>query len=372
MTSCVLFRPVLALITRWLAIEAVKSAEYYTYPMPPAGGNKAAVEMRIVGFDVDLGNDMTQHVNGHVAMLSNPQKHFSVVPPLPGGCGTFSRVSDVANLHSPKCRFATNAGLFNVHTKACYGNIVSNGKILQTVPLNETNVVFGVKNGRYIVGYVSPEDIKGGGFEELVAGLGWLVKNGTNVVKETWKDANIDVQTSGKGFKYARMRSGRTAVGHDSEGRLVIFQVDGDARGVHSYGMTLEEVADRLISHFNVTNAIGLDSGGSTSFARDGNMVNYPSDQQPPSCPELPPYECERPTSTALCVHDSVEEQPKVTLSFWSFGAVMAAVGLLGSAVGGVAAMTMKKSRKERDGNRDLKAELTDDKEDSDNSSRQA
>merc|ERR1712151_742640 len=69
--------------------------------------------------------------------------------------------------------------------------------------------------------------------------------------------------------------------------------------------MTLHEVADHLIKNFNVTNAIAVDSGGSTSFAKDGALINYASDQYPPSCPQLPPFECERPTSTALCIHDS-------------------------------------------------------------------
>merc|ERR1712048_1244082 len=87
--------------------------------------------------------------------------------PLPGGCGTFSRVTDIAKLHTPKCRFATNAGLFNVHTKACYGYIVSDGAAIQTIPLNETDVAFGIKDGQFVVGYVSPEDIAADGFEEL-------------------------------------------------------------------------------------------------------------------------------------------------------------------------------------------------------------
>merc|ERR1711972_373641 len=134
---------------------------------------------------------------------------------------------------------------------------------------------------------------------------GWLVKDGKNYIDESWVDAYKGVQTTGPGDEYKEMRSGRTAIGHDIKGRLLIFQVDGDGRGVHSYGMTLNEVANHLIKFFNVTNAIAFDSGGSTSFAKDGQFINYPSDQYPPSCPQLPPFECERPTSTALCIYDS-------------------------------------------------------------------
>jgi len=216
-------------------------------------------------------------------------------------------------------------------------------------------------------GYVSPEDIAAGGFEELVEGLVWLVKNGANNVDESWKEAYTAVQTSGKGDKYARMRSGRTAVGHDDKGRLIIFQVDGDARGVHSYGMTLHEVADHLIKHFNVTNAVAMDSGGSTSFAKDGQFINYPSDQYPPSCPQLPPFECERPTSTALCIHDTEEllDDPKIVLSLWSFGGVMVVAALVGSVIGSVILTTTKMRKHDSH----LKEELNEEKEESDESS---
>merc|ERR1712232_300528 len=146
------------------------------------------------------------------------------------------------------------------------------------------------------------------------------------------------------GDKYKDMRSGRTAIGHDLHGRLIIFQVDGDARGVHSYGMTLHEVADHLIKFFNVTNAVALDSGGSTSFAKDGQFINYPSDQYPPSCPQLPPFECERPTSTALCIYDS-EDRLGGVISFATTmgGYAVAITG--GTLIGALAVSYFSKSK---------------------------
>merc|ERR1712032_1561393 len=120
--------------------------------------------------------------------------------------------------------------------------------------------------------------------------------------------------------------------------------------GVHSYGMTLHEVADHLIKFFNVTNAIALDSGGSTSFARDGEFINYPSDQ-------FPPFECERPTSTALCIHDSEDMLDGVMSFVGSAGGYVCAIAV-GVLMGAVATMYVAKSRK-RAG--DLKKSLTDD-----------
>jgi len=229
--------------------------------------------------------------------------------------------------------------------------------------MEETNVAFGIKNGEFVVGYVSPEDIAAGGFEELVNGLGWLVKDGKNYIDESWEDAYKAVQTSGNGDKYKEMRSGRTAIGHDIKGRLIIFQVDGDARGVHSYGMTLHEVADHLIKFFNVTNAIALDSGGSTSFAKDGQFINYPSDQYPPSCPQLPPFECERPTSTGLCIYDS-EDMLGGVISFASLGgyAVAAAGGALIGALAG--SYFLNKRKKSRTSDKEKELSLTSDESD--------
>jgi len=298
------------------------------------GGKEANVDLRMVGFAIKLGDNQFQHVNGHAAWLSNPRNHFTITAPLPGGCGTLQRVSDMAKKHNPKCRFATNAGMFNTTSKQCFGNLVANGQVLKTVPLNETNVAFGIKNGEYVVGYVSPDDIAAGGFEELVNGLGWLVKDGNNYIDESWVDAYKGVQTSGPGDAYKEMRSGRTAIGHDIKGRLLIFQVDGD-RGVHPYGMTLHEVADHLIKFFNITNAIALDSGGSTSFAKDGQFINYPSDQYPPSCPQLPPFECERPTSTALCIYDSDDALGSI-IPFASIGGYATAIAS-GALIGALA-----------------------------------
>merc|ERR1712032_1015414 len=50
--------------------------------------------------------------------------------------------------------------------------------------------------------------------------------------------------------------------------------------------------------------AINLDGGGSSAMARNGQLINYPSDNQPPSCDASGLYQCERPVSTVLCLHE--------------------------------------------------------------------
>merc|ERR1711972_590123 len=100
----------------------------------------------------------------------------------------------------------------------------------------------------------------------------------------------------------------RTAVGYDKDGRLIILQIDGSiAVGKKKRGMDMSRLADTLIEH-GAVNAINLDGGGSSAMALNGILINYPSDMLPPSCHSSGKYQCKRPVSTVLCVHE-MEEQ---------------------------------------------------------------
>jgi len=121
-------------------------------------------------------------------------------------------------------------------------------------------------------------------------------------VAKGWKEANITVQTSGD--KYATNLASRTAVGWDKNGALMVVQIDGSiAVGANKRGMDMSMLADALIKH-GAVEAINLDGGGSSAMAVDGQLVNYPSDMKPPSCDPSGLYQCERPVSTILCIHE--------------------------------------------------------------------
>jgi hypothetical protein len=81
------------------------------------------------------------------------------------------------------------------------------------------------------------------------------------------------------------LRRARTAVGVTADGKtLVLFTVD---QGAGSEGMTVAEVAERLIEAHAVAIALNLDGGGSTTLAlqdpatQQGRLVNLPSDGAP-------------------------------------------------------------------------------------------
>jgi len=274
------------------------SGRFVTKKMAQVPGiNKAQLDVRMVGSEV-VGN----HVVGHLVTLANPIGRVQLALP-PKGCGTRELTTVTARSHRPFCKLAINAGYFNVSDGACIGNVVSHGQVVQTVPLTQGNVNFGVKNGKFYIGYLKPEEIEG--FDMLVSGVVWLVRDGKNYVNQGWKEANITVQTSGD--KYATNLASRTAVGYDALGRLIVVQVDGSiAVGHNKRGMNMMQVADLLIQH-GAVNAINLDGGGSSAMAHNSILINYPSDNRPPSCDKSGLFQCERPVSTVLCIHEQEE-----------------------------------------------------------------
>jgi flagellar hook assembly protein FlgD len=81
-----------------------------------------------------------------------------------------------------------------------------------------------------------------------------------------------------EGFSAAQLgpRDPRTAVGQLADGRIVLVVVDGRRFG-YSVGVTNFELA-LTMAQLGCTSASALDSGGSTTMAFDGTLLNRPSD----------------------------------------------------------------------------------------------
>ena len=86
-----------------------------------------------------------------------------------------------------------------------------------------------------------------------------------------------------------RGRAPRTAIGQRADGAIVMVAVDGRRRG-WSIGITNWDLAQTLV-HYGCVTGFALDSGGSTTLAFDGKLLNRPSD----------PYG-ERPVGEALVI----------------------------------------------------------------------
>ncbi len=71
-------------------------------------------------------------------------------------------------------------------------------------------------------------------------------------------------------------RNPRTGVGQLADGRLVLVVVDG-RQARYSAGVTTFELA-QILTGLGVVRGMGLDSGGSSTMAFDGKLLNRPSD----------------------------------------------------------------------------------------------
>jgi hypothetical protein len=96
------------------------------------------------------------------------------------------------------------------------------------------------------------------------------------------------VFSANEGFTPSQLapRDPRSAVGQLADGRILFVAVDGRQSG-YSVGMTNFELAQTMM-RLGAVRAMALDSGGSTTLAFDGALLNRPSDRR------------ERPISTAL------------------------------------------------------------------------
>jgi hypothetical protein len=221
----------------------------------------------------------------------------SFLPP-PGGCPGLKTVEESASVYS--CDVATNAGFFNPHTGDCYGNLVSNGNILQLS--GSENVNFGIRrDGSVVVGYMSPSDIVqtgqiGGGWKQLIQGMGWLVRNGKPYLQFDRED--FSRQMTGSSDFFIKVKAPRLALGVDKQGRILILQFDGD-ENVRGYGADLQQMAKYFIKYGDILHAVNLDGGSSDSVMIQGVTVNAP--MEPCHDHAAPAPFCQRPVTTVIC-----------------------------------------------------------------------
>jgi len=101
---------------------------------------------------------------------------------------------------------------------------------------------------------------------DAVSGGPTLVKNGAPVANA--HEALTPIQLNG--------RDPRTAIGQRADGSIVIVAADGREPG-WSVGISNWDLALALV-RYGCVNGFALDSGGSTTVALDGQLLNHPSD----------------------------------------------------------------------------------------------
>ncbi|XP_072838621.2 N-acetylglucosamine-1-phosphodiester alpha-N-acetylglucosaminidase [Pogona vitticeps] len=263
-----------------------------------------AVTRGFVSYIPPEGRDR-RPVYGHITVVADPLRTFSVLEPGgPGGCPSHNRATVEEMARRGKCLVAQNGGYFNTDTGKCLGNVISDGRLVQTSG-GVQNAQFGIrKDGTLVFGYLSEEEVlaKENPFVQLVSGVVWLLRDGEVYVNQSWAVECDETQETGTFDKFVNTMSARTAVGHDKQGRLVLAHMDGQTE---SRGVNLWEMAEFLKKQ-DVVNAINLDGGGSATLVLNGTLASYPSDH----CAFNAMWRCPRSVSTILCVHDPLCEPP--------------------------------------------------------------
>ncbi len=99
--------------------------------------------------------------------------------------------------------------------------------------------------------------------DQVISGGPLLIKDGEIVAEASIAEENFD--------GVILRPTARTAVGTNSNGELLLFVVD--AKRGYSVGATFPELA-RMMKDEGVTNAMGLDGGGSSTLFLDGEIKN--------------------------------------------------------------------------------------------------
>jgi len=144
------------------------------------------------------------------------------------------------------------------------GFIIHEGKVIYDQLNNESirqETVAFTDKGMLIVGKHSISQLKQYGVKEAVSFGPPLIVNGKPTI--TGGDGGWGIAP-------------RTAIGQRDNGEVLLLTIDG--RNIKSFGATLKDVQDILLS-YGAVNAANLDGGSSTTMYFNGNVINTPSDK---------------------------------------------------------------------------------------------
>jgi exopolysaccharide biosynthesis protein len=238
--------------------------------------------------------------------LTAPGIGFAVT--APGGTLETVRQTTLAFLNQEHAQLAINSHFFLpfpsfesnsmlVGLAASHGNvyssfetpvqsccIVANAPALNIDALNHASIVHYNPNfadGRHVLENVN--------LWNTVSGSAQIITDGKKTIP-VYRDASHPdglltpggPDSSSNSDSWYALKNSRTVIGLSQDNRtLFLFTVD---KAGGSLGMSLEEVADLLISEYGVHNALNLDGGGSTTLAMQdpatgaGAIINVSSD----------------------------------------------------------------------------------------------
>jgi exopolysaccharide biosynthesis protein len=105
----------------------------------------------------------------------------------------------------------------------------------------------------------------------------YAIGAGPNLITDGAINITDKEEELGPGGNDVTRRAGHTALGITKDNKLVLFSVDDrKSKSTESLGMNLKEIAEYLLK-LNVTDAINMDGGDSTTMVIQGKLIAKPT-----------------------------------------------------------------------------------------------
>ncbi|MGG6839912.1 UNVERIFIED_CONTAM: phosphodiester glycosidase family protein [Mammaliicoccus sciuri] len=176
-----------------------------------------------------------------------------------------------------KATFVSNASTGSGSQLKLHGQQLYNGQILDSIkgdeytPLND-RWTLAIADDNTLTSFppnVTAAEIRTQGFNNTVSGFGPIISDGKIIVKEG--DYSPNTITS----------EPRQVIAQLPNKDLIFFSCDGRENNTHTMiekGMTLQEVAETLLDHYDIQFAYNMDGGGSSSSVVRSHKLNKSMD----------------------------------------------------------------------------------------------
>lgn len=176
-----------------------------------------------------------------------------------------------------KATFVSNASTGSGSQLKLHGQQLYNGQILDSIkgdeytPLND-RWTLAIGDDNTLTSFppnVTAAEIRTQGFNNTVSGFGPIISDGKIIVKEG--DYSPNTITS----------EPRQVIAQLPNKDLIFFSCDGRENNTHTMiekGMTLQEVAETLLDHYDIQFAYNMDGGGSSSSVVRSHKLNKSMD----------------------------------------------------------------------------------------------
>ncbi|WP_016998722.1 phosphodiester glycosidase family protein [Mammaliicoccus lentus] len=177
-----------------------------------------------------------------------------------------------------KATFVSNASTGSGTQLKLHGQQIYNGQILDSIKGDEYDALndrwtLAIGDDNSLTSFppdVQASEIRNQGYNNTVSGFGPIISDGKIIVKDDDYSPNTIVSHP------------RQVIAQLPNKDLIFFSCDGRENNTHTMiekGMTLQEVAETLLDHYDIQFAYNMDGGGSTSSVVRSHKLNKSMDE---------------------------------------------------------------------------------------------